>query len=676
MRGPVLLALVLPAVTGATLRRATLAAAAAGAAADVETQKVEHLLLDIDTSVRKAGSDAEFVYATLYTYDQQLEASLTQEVEMVSKELAKLRSLQAQYIEQAGSPAAKRQGSGAPASPAASSRAGAVEDKELVSLVQSVQTLIAFLERGTAEQSKGLHTAGHQQAWRSLRHLLAQHQALRPQFPDVFAAFLPPMVLVQQGSTTAAGKRLRAPLRVRLTRALKLHTVAALEAIQGRLREKQAQALVQLGSRQQKVSSRGAENEASDRAQEGIQAEEQQKVEELAFSATFTEAVLRIDQEFQTKVKVSMKKKAELVEAIRNARQSQHRTLVSLIDLLQGKFTVDSQPGAAPGAPATSPSFLQLRDAVANPDSTAARQRPLPMSSLQEEIETALKKKEDTHGILMRVKEMLDRTAPIDAESVQSVVAEFGGVLRIVNGEQTREDEAKRRCEAEVLESGEQEQGLKASLSLMEAVHNHTKAAIEAAKYNLQGIMAKTKALEMSTQEFSKIVTKTTNTLQDQSRDRHTIMAAVEKAREIVSGRPGSGPAASALLGQMLGELRAQERGEGMYRATEVAFRSAFLSYARSYLQLLRERRGHYESSLSALELYADEVESDAAAQADSLRSGEELGKEGSDLCKGILRSYDARSQRRQELSKVLRTVLPDMAGFLGAPGPVMSESQ
>merc|ERR1719215_1974796 len=118
----------------------------------------------------------------------------------------------------------------------------------------------------------------------------------------------------------------------------------------------------------------------------------------------------------------------------------------------------------------------------------------------------------------------------------------------------------------------------------------------------------------------------------------------------------------------MLKELQAQEAGERAYRATEVVFRGAFLAYARSYLQLLRESRGHYESSLSALELYNEEVSNDAVAQADSLKTEKELQAESAELCQGILHLYDHHKQRRDDLSRALRALLPDVPVVLGEP--------
>lgn len=563
-------------ITGVLLRAAN-DDAIAGSPGNGPATKVERLLLDIDESVRKSGTDAEFVYATLYSYDHQLDATLSDEMDRVSKDFAKLKDFQKQYQ----------------------------------------QTVV---HAASAEHSSG-SKGGNRSAKAGV-------------------------TLSQKGREAQILKGASAEFR------------SAMEAVQ------QQTARVQLSTTGQNGT-----------IARGVPA----NLDELSFSTTFTEAVLRIDRDFTFKVRESMKKKAELVEMIRNTRQTQHKTLESLIDLLRGRYKVNNTgaPDAAAGDDAAmlaGPAFLQTSAHSKDPEQPPRQQK---VSNLQYQIEAALKKKEDTHGILMRIKEVLDKTAPVNADSVQGLMSELGGVLRSVNVEQSHSDQAKAKCTSQSKHANLEEQGLRANMALMDVVHNHTQAAIQAAKYNLQRIVTKTKDLQLSTEEFSKIVSKTTATLEDQSQDRRTIMAAVEKAREIVSHVDSGGPAASALLEQMLKDLQAQEVGERTYRATEVAFRQSFLAYAGSYLQLLRESRGHYESSLSALELYAEEVESDTVAQADSLASGKELQKESEDLCAGILRFYGHHKRRRDDLRHALQAVLPEVPAVLaGSAGPSGSDAQ
>lgn len=556
----------LQSVTGLLLRSAS-NDATAGSPDGGATAKVERLLLDIDESVKKSGSDAEFVYATLYSYDHQLEATLTDEMERVGKDLAKLDDLQRRQYQ--------------------------------LTTVHDTSARQSFSFKGTNRSTAAGVT-------------LAQNG--------------------EAGTLGGASKDFR----------------SALEAVQ------QQTARVQL-------SATGSNSQTAS----GVSA----NPDELSFSATFTEAVLRVDRDFTNKVREGMKRKAELVEMIRNARQAQHKTLSALLDLLGGRYQVNSTGtlelvAAEDVVVASGPAFLQTSARSRDPEQPPQQPK---VSNLQYQIEATLKKREDTHGILMRIKEVLDKTAPINADSVQGLMTELGGVLRSVNTEQSKADQAREKCESQRKHAGFEEQGLRANMALMNVVRNHTQSAIQAAKYNLQRIVKKTKDLELSTAEFSKIVTKTTATLEDQSQDRRTIMAAVEKAREIVTRLDSGGPAASALLEQMLKDLQAQEVGERAYRATEAAFRGSFLAYASGYLQLLRESRGHYQSSLSALELYAEEVESDAVAQTDSLASGKELRKESEALCEGFLRFYSQHKRRRDDLSRALRAVLPEVPAVLGS---------
>lgn len=487
--------------------------------------KVERLLVDIDETVKKSGSDAEFVFATLYSYDHQLEVSLTDEAEKVGKDLVKLKGLQR----------------------------------------DCQKTLTKAAERTSTSSTTNSSQNGDAAAPCELPGGIASD-------PD-----------------------------------------------------------------------------------------------ELAFSITFVEAVLRIDRDFTSKVRESMKRKAELVVVIRSARQAQHKTLTALLDLLRGRYKVDVD-GAKDQEVDGGVSFLQAR--------ASQSPRQPRVSNLQFQIEAALKKKEDTHEILMRIKDLLGKTAPTNADSVQGLVGELAVVLKAVDTEHSKAEEAKQRCESQQMHAGLEKQGLRANMALMNSVHRHTQAAIQAAKSNLQHIVAKMKDLQLSTREFSKVVRKTTATLEDQSKDRQTIMVAVEKAHEIVALTDAGGRASGALLEQMLRELQAQEAGEHAYRAAEVTFRGTFLAYAQSYLQLLRESRGHYESSLSALELYAEEVESDVASQEDSLSMGAQLQKESTELCQGILRFYGLHKRRYEGLSRTLHEVLPSIpAAFGDSPQRQVPES-
>jgi len=693
-----------------------------------DAKKVERLLLDIDESVKKAGTDAELAYATLLSYDQQMASSVNDEIDTLGKELNKLKNMQNNYKKNA-----------VDAGKAAAGPKKEVEKKEVekpslgtshrvagtgnanlgvksFDRMEAIRLLLGYMEHGS--MSKLILRPAEQQLSKqqlvarsmfALQHLLMEHQVLQPRFHDVYVAFVPrafmSSALIQE-KTAKNVKAVKGPRRVRLTPALRQHTIAALKTIQAMIQSGKSQALLQTGT-QQKATMEAATAEANSHERQGIQADEEKNAQELAFSVTFAEAVLRIDHDFQSKVLESMAKKANLVSAARTSRETQHKTLLELVDLLRGRYVVDELSGQKEDvASALGQKEDQMMDAfpsegsvdftIGPEESVVEEEIPLAfmqvaakgsgaaggtskaaakssegaggamqVTNLQQEIETALRKKENTHGILLKVQAMLDRDAPVSADSVQQVVNDLGGVLRDVEGEQSRSLDVKRKCEEQTVHASREDQQMRANLALMITVRNRTKAAIEVAKRNLVSIVNKTKNLESSTQEFSNIVAKMSRTLEDQSRDRATIMAAVRKAREIVARRTSAGPAADALLYRMLQEVQSQDAKEREYRSEEVNAKDSFMAYTRGYLQLLQERRGHYQSSLSALELYSDEVESDAAAQAATLGTDGELQKESRELCAGIMLSYRRHSNRRKELSRMLRTVIPEMPGVM-----------
>ncbi|CAK0815522.1 unnamed protein product [Prorocentrum cordatum] len=442
-----------------------------------------------------------------------------------------------------------------------------------------------------------------------------------------------------------------------MTPTLLSRTVAALKAIQTKVSRQRAKALLQLGNWQQKLRAEAADAKANADMEQGVEAEKEQKAEELLFSSTFTEAVWKLDEDFRGKMSRSMQNKAELVEMIRDSRAQQLRTLKNLIDLLQGKYSVGPTPPTedVQAAAALADAFVQLRSNVHLPR----------VSNLQFEIETALRKKKDTHSILLRVRDMLDRSTPVDAGSVQGVAVQMGTALRELNQEQTKEGDARVRCDSQHMRAREESRGLRANLALMGAVYNNTQQAIAAAKGNLKGIAAKTHALEKLASDFAKMVAQAMRTLEGQSQDRGTIMVAVQKAGESAASLAEKS-ASTALMEQMLQQLGAQEQQESSYRSEQAAFRTHFLTYVRDYLQLLKERRGHYESSMSALELYSNEVANDAAVQHGSLEASRDLEREDKELCDSILRFYDRHNQRRQELKQALQArVLLEMSMIL-----------
>jgi len=660
----------------AALLRSSVAAASASGSAGADwapggdAEKVEHLLMDIDESVKKAGSDAEFVYTSLYNYDAQIESGLDKEIARVNKELAMLHAMMSP--KQA---AAKSALAGSSEAAVHGQELTVGQQAEVARAMETIRILTEFMTRGNmarvelspAERELG-PTVVLSGSLKALRRLLAAHQEeMRPHFVDVYEAFVPAglLSLVQTQANSRLKLKKAASLKVHLTPALRARTEAALTAI----REQLTKSLQQ----QQQVLLQTRTASTLQAANEGMLAESEQETEELKFSASFAQAVVKIDGEFRAKVHESIGKKAAVVEAIRHSRDNQHRTLSELVDLLRGRYLADTptdgQEGTTDDAQNGLPSFVQVAAQNENVDKVQppaeASASSFQASSLQLQVETAIKNKADTHSILMKVQDMLDRNSPIEAEGVNSVIHDLGSVLQEVQGEQTRAEETKRRCQEQALHGAREEHEMVANLALMTTVRSRTKAAIRKAKRSLKSIVSRMASLEVGAKDLSNVVAKSTHTLEDQSKDRKTIIKAVEKAREIVAEKTSAGPAADSLLVRMLQELGNQETHEREYRATEVAFKGAFAAYSGNYLELLQERRGHYESALSSLELYAGEVESDAAAEADTIESSKELATEGTGICQGMLQAYASESKRRQDLSKMLQSVVPELPKVL-----------
>merc|ERR1719498_1631016 len=242
---------------------------------------------------------------------------------------------------------------------------------------------------------------------------------------------------------------------------------------------------------------------------------------------------------------------------------------------------------------------------------------------------------------------------------------EMENVLRSVEDDQAKSDEAKRGCESQKFHANEEEQGLKANLALMSAARDHAAKAIKAAETNVKGIEKKDQALKKSSKDFSHISAQAIKSLESQSHDRQTIMMAVKKASEVVGPTLPAGVSTVELMQSLLQDLRAQEAKERAYRSQQDSFRVEFLRYAQDYKQLLGERRRHYESTLGVLQLHVSELASDLLAQQQTLATGAELRKQSEGLCESVLKFYGKHAKQRAELSRTLRSILPNMPTVL-----------
>jgi len=635
--------------------------------------KVVRLLIDIDESVHKSGEDAEVVFAGLYTLDKQLETILSYETQAMSKTMTQLKGYEKKCASEVKEMKVKLQHVEALVQES-SKKAGHLKageeaaDGKFHRVVDTVQMLISVLQAAAITPNGALATPEKPDSngeparvFSAIRRLLKGNPSFRSQFPDVYQYFLTTSLMQLKGRShsKAHAHTVRAPM----TASLLSHTVAALQAVREKLVSQRSEVIQHLEGQERKFTKASTSALASADARQGVQGLKEQKMEDVLFSITFTQAVIKMDQALSLKLQIDLKKKAELLQAIRASRQSQLSTLKDLIDLLDGKY---SAPGQLEGKLLKSAyAFFQARSHVNHPHQK--------VSSLQTEIMAALHNKKDTHAVLLKIHEALADTTPIDPENVQDVVEQLKHVAQAVDSQQSKAEDAKRKCEGEMFHAHEGEHQLLVSQALMDQARNHTKQAIEGAKKSLQDVAGKASQLERVAQDFMHTSTHGTKTLEDQSHDRKTILAALKKASEIAEQSLTKVPAAASLLRQMLMEVEVQDKNERAYLEQQVSFKSSFERYVTEYAQLLKERKSHYQGAISALELYSNEIITDASMEQNAVVAGQEVQKEGLELCKSILVFYDHHSKRRVELSKAVKQILPEIPEIL-AMGAEVSE--
>lgn len=613
--------------------------------------RVSHLVQDIEESVDKAGEDAEMVFQTLFTYDGQLDVSLKKEIGALNQTLTSLLKMQATYNIGLRNSSATLSELGAQAQTSANMAskyaAGSTRTRsKFDGLQDNVQNLIALLKHAQITSQGTLVTAEAPDArgepsrvFTAIRRLLAATPSLKETHPEVFDAFL----------KRSSGGASAFPV-VRMTQGLLKNTIGALSEVKDHFESMESQALVQLSSMHSHSEEDAVSSAYRAEAQQGIEAENEEKVAELSFSIKFTSAVLKIDQKFAQTVGTHLASNSELIHTIRDLRQAQLKILRDLRGIFGAEGAIAT--AGVSNTPGAGLSFLEL-DAA----SFSSFQ-----GGLESEVESALHNHVDTHAILMRVKDMLDNAEPINTESVQSTVMEMQGVLHSVEADKSKYEEAKRGCESQTFHVKEQEEGLIANMALMTAAHDHAAKAIKAAKKNVDGIEKKAHALEKSSKDFSHISSQALKSLEGQSKDRATILMAVQKAIEVVASERVS---TAHLMQTLSQDMSTQETKEKIYRKQQHLFEAAFSSYVKEYEQLLADRRRHYESSVGVLELHVSELGSDLLAQKQILGTGRQLREQSAGLCESVLHFYDKHAKMRADLSKSLRSIVPSMTAVL-----------
>lgn len=617
--------------------------------AETPAAKVKHLVLDIEESVSKAGEDAEVVYSTFYTYGGQLENSLKKEIGTLNQTLTKLLAMQATYSVDINTSQAKSAHLGAAAQDsqkmANKYEAGTTQTRNRFDGLQgNVKMLISLLKNAGVTENGKLVTPEAPDArgepariYSAVRRLLGANAVVQDQHPSVYTAFLPPH---------AKAGCAQYPV-IRMTRELLQESISALTVIKDRLGSMKSEALLQFDSLHRRFEKQAVFAGASAEAQLGLEAENEQKAAELTFSIKFTNSVLKIDKGFQEIVKVHEKSNADLIYAVRDLRQAQLKILRDLTGILGAQLSI-GRPGM---------SFLETGAKVLHPRAA--------LFALQTEAEAVIQKQGDTHALLMRMKDVLDESSPIDANSVRNTMVEMQAVLRSVEVEKPKLEEAKRGCESQKFHASEEEEGLKANLALMTAARDHAQKAIKAATTNVQGIEKKRQALDKSSADFARISTQSIKSLAGQSRDRKTILMAVQKAAEVVGPSLPAGVSTVQLMQSLMQDIMAQDAKESIYRANQERFQSEFARYVKDYSQLLQERRRHYESSLGVLDLHVSELANDLLAQEQTFNTGHDLQVQSRGLCESVLKFYEKHAKTRADLSSALRVIIPNMPTVL-----------
>merc|ERR1719253_1953809 len=127
-----------------------------------------------------------------------------------------------------------------------------------------------------------------------------------------------------------------------MTQPLLSDTIAALAAVKQRLTGMKSEALLQFDSLHRRYEKEAVFAGANAQAQQGLEAENEQKAQELLFSIKFTNSVLKMDDEFHKLVAGHVKSNADLIYAIRDLRQAQLKILRDLTGILSAEGSISS----------------------------------------------------------------------------------------------------------------------------------------------------------------------------------------------------------------------------------------------------------------------------------------------------------------------------------------------
>jgi len=639
---------------------------AVAADADVPAAKVKRLLADVQETVGKNAADEAIVLSVLETFHQQLETSLSKEVEALKSTLGTLENAQST---QNGEVESERKelrqlhdaadGSTAIATNYASGTKR-VESK-FDGVVMSMKALIALLKTSVVTPDGVLVTqeepdahGGASQVMRAVRKVLDSHKTM----------VSPPLLAVFDSNSTADPA---------MTPALLADLVKTLDSIEDTVEGKRATALAQFESKHQKYMANAQLTVSEQQKREGLMAEGKRHFEEVVYALDFTKAVVAKDEKMIEQLRTYSAAERKIQGDLKVLHSKQQTTLQNLLDLLGGKFKAmaagetDAKPVYA--GPQTEhlewlweshddkpPSFLQVRKPQAS------------LVGIRSQIEDTLQKRGDTHEILMRIQQVLQNkegSAP-DADNVRQVLSGMQKLLTELKQQKISDTAARQKCDQQAYQLQEGETAAQASKSLLSAAKDHLHVTKEAAKTNLGGIEKKRTALGELRTEYMKMRNQTQRTLSSQIKDRETILMALKKAHT-VCGRFLSQEESGALtmMEQLMSLFQNVEELEKLHSRAEDELEGALLAYISDYEQLLGDRKMHYQEALAQLALTYTELEADSAESDGTESQLANVKSSDTAYCSAMLAHFTARQARRDRMVSLLEQVVPKIPDIL-----------
>jgi hypothetical protein len=644
------------------------------AAADVAgpAAKVKRLLTDVQETVTKNAADETIVLAALETFHQQLESSLTKEVQALKSTLGTLENAQTDEITQVQSQEKelRQLHDAADGNTAIASNyeegTKRVADK-FGGVLMSMKALIALLKTSVVTPDGVLVTqeepdenGGASRVLQAVDRVLSSHRDMVS--PALFSVFC--------SNSTAAPA---------LTPELLDSLVKTLGDIEGKVEGKRTVALAQFESKHQKYLADAHLTVAEQEKKQGLMAEGQRHFEEVVYAVDFTKAVVTKDEQMIEQLRTYSAAERKIQGDLKVLHKKQETTLQNLVDLLSGKFKAiaagDLETKPVYAGPETQHMEWLWEDHAAAPPGeqpvSFLQMRSKPEASLvgiRSQIEDTLQKQGDTHAILMKIQEVLhgQEGGSPDVSNVRQVLSGMQQLLAELKQQKIVDTAARQKCDEQSYRLTEGEAAADASLSLLAAAKDHLHVTKEAAKTNLGGLEKKKGALAELRAEYMKMRNQTGRTVNSQMKDRETIMLALKKAHT-VCGRFLSSEESGALtmMEQLMSLFQNVAELEKLHGQAEDELQGALLAYISDYEQLLADRQMHYEEALSQLALTYEELEADSAQ---SKGSAAELGQVKASeklYCTSLLAHFQGRQARRDRLVAQLEQIVPKIPDIL-----------